>query len=386
MADGLIAKEFAGYRIDSRVGRGGMGVVYRATDLALDRSVALKVLDDELARDPAFRRRFVGESKLAASLDHPNVIPIYGAGECDGMPFIAMRFVPGDDLRTVLRGEGRLPPERVARVIAQVADALDAAHAHGLVHRDVKPANVLISPEGHVYLTDFGLSKRVSPDTDATRTGVVLGTLNYMAPEQIRGSTIGPYTDVYSLGCMVVHLLTGQVPFPVDTEEAKLWAHVSEPPPRPSERVPELGTAFDPIVSRAMAKVPEQRFATAGEVGEAMLEALKPPAPAPAPAAETPAPPAAPPPPRPAPRTPAARAPAPRAPAKRELLVAALSDRFNVGLLAGLLVVGAILGSIGLMAPLALLVYAAGVWRSYRDPDTAQRLTAAAELEDGRRG
>ena len=283
--------QFAGYRIDSRVGRGGMGVVYRATDLALDRSVALKVLDDELAKDPAFRRRFVTESKLAASLDHPNVVPIYAAGDCDGMPYIAMRFVPGADLRSVLRGEGRLQPERVARIIAQVASALDAAHAHGLVHRDVKPANVLVTPEDHVYLTDFGLTKRVSPDTEATRTGVVLGTLNYMAPEQIRGSTIGSYTDIYSLGCMTVHLLTGEVPFPVETEEAKLWAHVSEPPPRPSERVPGLGQAFDPIVARAMAKVPEQRYASAGQVGEAMLEAVSPPAPAPAPpAAETPAP------------------------------------------------------------------------------------------------
>ena len=302
MADGLIARQFAGYRIDSRVGRGGMGVVYRATDLALDRSVALKVLDDELAKDPAFRRRFVSESKLAASLDHPNVVPIYAAGDCDGMPYIAMRVVPGADLRSVLRGEGRLQPERAARLIAQVASALDAAHAHGLVHRDVKPANVLVTPEDHVYLTDFGLTKRVSPDTEATRTGVVLGTLNYMAPEQIRGSTIGSYTDIYSLGCMTVHLLTGEVPFPVETEEAKLWAHVSEPPPRPSERVPALGQAFDPIVARAMAKVPEQRYASAGQVGEAMLEAVRPPVPAPPPpAAETPAPAA---PPRPSERVP----------------------------------------------------------------------------------
>lgn len=380
MADGLIAKQFAGYRIDSRVGRGGMGAVYQATDLALDRTVALKVLDDELARDPAFRRRFVGESKLAASLDHPNVVPIYAAGECDGMPYIAMRFVPGADLRTVLRGEGRLQPERVARIIAQVASALDAAHARGLVHRDVKPANVLLTPEDHVYLTDFGLTKRVSPDTEATRTGVVLGTLNYMAPEQIRGSTIGAYTDIYSLGCMTLHLLTGEVPFPVETEEAKLWAHISERPPRPSQRVPELGQAFDPIVSRAMAKVPEQRYASAGQVGEAMLEAIRPPVPAPAPPpAVAPAPAA---PPRPAP-TPRPRTPARRSPAKRDLLVAALSDRFNVVMLAGLLVVGAILGTITLMVPLAVVVYGAAVWRSYRDPDTAHRL---AELEDGRHG
>ena len=165
------ASKFAGYRINGRVGRGGMGIVYRARDLSLDRDVALKVLVDELAKDAGFRKRFVAESKLAASLDHPNVIPIYAAGESDGMPYIAMRFVDGSDLRTILREEGRLDPPRVARLIAQVASALDAAHAHDLVHRDVKPANVLVTAEDHAYLTDFGLTKRVSNDTEATRTG-----------------------------------------------------------------------------------------------------------------------------------------------------------------------------------------------------------------------
>ena len=271
MADAVPAQVFAGYRIESRIGRGGMGVVYRATDLSLDRIVALKVLVDDLAKDEAFRRRFVSESKLAASLDHPHVIPIYAAGESEGMPYIAMRFVGGDDLRAVLRAQGRLEPERTARIVAQVASALDAAHVHDLVHRDVKPANVLVAADDHVYLTDFGLTKRVSADTEATRTGMVLGTLNYMAPEQIRGQTIGPFTDIYSLGAMTVHLLTGQVPFPIETEEGKLWAHVAEPPPRPSERVPGLGTAFDPIVARAMHKLPEQRYATASEFGAALV-------------------------------------------------------------------------------------------------------------------
>ncbi len=368
MADGLIAKQFAGYRIDGRVGRGGMGVVYRATDLTLDRVVALKVLDDDLAKDAGFRRRFVSESKLAASLDHPNVIPIFGAGECDGMPYIAMRFVPGEDLRSVLRAEGRLEPERTAKLIAQVAAALDAAHAEGLVHRDVKPANVLVTGEDHVYLTDFGLTKRLAADADATRTGVVLGTLNYMAPEQIRGQAIGPYTDVYSLGCMIVHLLTGEVPFQADSDEGKLWAHVSEPPPRPSARVPGLSSAFDAVVASAMAKRPGARYAKAGDVGAAMLAAARPVAtPAPAPA------------PRPAPAP--ARAPVAPKPDRRELLVAALGDRFNVVLLGGLLVVGAILGAIAVMVPLALVVYAAGVARSYRDPATAAR--AAARRADG---
>ena len=227
----------------------------------------------------------MGESKLAASLDHPNVIPIYAAGEHDGVLYIAMRFVPGHDLRTLLREEQRLEPERAARIIAQVASALDAAHAHGLVHRDVKPANVLMGAEDHVYLTDFGLSKRVAADAEATRTGMVLGTLDYVAPEQIRGHDVGPFTDVYSLGCMAVHLLTGQVAFPVDTEEGKLWAHFSEKPPQPGARVPELGKRFDAIVARALAKRPEDRFATAGELGAALLAAAgddRPGAPAPA--------------------------------------------------------------------------------------------------------
>jgi serine/threonine protein kinase len=333
-----------------------MGVVYRATDLSLDRPVALKVLTEELANDPEFRRRFVSESKLAASLDHPNVIPIHAAGEHDGILYIAMRLVPGDDLRTTLRVHGRLEPERAIPLIAQVASALDAAHAHGLVHRDVKPANVLVTPEDHVYLTDFGLSKRVGGDTQATRTGMVLGTLDYIAPEQIRGQTIGPFTDVYSLGCMITHLLTGEVPFPVRTEEGKMWAHFSEPPPPPSARVADLGNAFDAIVARAMSKRPQDRYATAGDVGAAMLTASG----------------------RPRRRAavsksalPAWASPAGRV--RRDVLLAALTDPFNVVLLGALVVTGALLGTVALMIPLGLLVYAVGVVRSYRDPATSRR-------------
>jgi serine/threonine protein kinase len=353
MPDALIATEFAGYRIDRRIGRGGMGVVYLATDLTLERSVALKVLAEELAKQPGFQRRFVGESKLAASLDHPNVIPIYAAGEFDGVLYIAMRFVPGHDLRTLLREEQRLEPERAARIIAQVASALDAAHAHGLVHRDVKPANVLMGAEDHVYLTDFGLSKRVAADSEATRTGMVLGTLDYVAPEQIRGHDVGPFTDVYSLGCMAVHVLTGQVAFPVDTEEGKLWAHFSEKPPQPGARVPELGKRFDAIVARALAKRPEDRFATAGELGAALLAAAG----TTAPARRRP---------RPGPVA-AARS------VRRDLLVTAATEPFNVVLLAALLIAGALLDSLPLMIPLALLVYGAGIVRSMRDPATAER-------------
>jgi len=353
MPDALIATEFAGYRIDRRIGRGGMGVVYLATDHALERSVALKVLAEELAKQPGFQRRFVGESKLAASLDHPNVIPIYAAGEFDGVLYIAMRFVPGHDLRTLLREEGRLEPERAARIVAQVASALDAAHAHGLVHRDVKPANVLMGAEDHVYLTDFGLSKRVAADSEATRTGMVLGTLDYVAPEQIRGQDVGPYTDVYALGCMTVHVLTGQVAFPVDTEEGKLWAHFSEKPPLPGARVPELGKRFDAIVARALAKRPEDRFATAGELGAALLAAAG--TTAPARRRQRPGPVAA------------ARS------ARRDLLVTAATEPFNVVLLAFMLIAGALLDALPLMIPLALLVYGAGIARSMRDPATAER-------------
>jgi serine/threonine protein kinase len=355
VSDALIAKEFAGYRIDSRVGRGGMGVVYRATDLSLDRPVALKVLTEELANDPEFRRRFVSESKLAASLDHPNVIPIHAAGEHDGILFIAMRLVPGDDLRTILRAHGRLEPERAIPLIAQIASALDSAHAHGLVHRDVKPANVLVTPEDHVYLTDFGLSKRVGANTEATRTGMVLGTLDYIAPEQIRGETIGPFTDVYSLGCMITHLLTGQVPFIVPTDEGKMWAHFSEPPPKPSARVPELGGSFDAVVTRAMSKRPRDRYVTAGEVGTAMVAAAGRPARRAAPTAAA------------LPTWAAGRV-------RRDLLVAALTDPFNVVLLGALVAAGALLGTVALMIPLALLVYSIGVVRSYRDPATSRRV------------
>ena len=353
MPDALIATEFAGYRIDRRIGRGGMGVVYLATDLALERSVALKVLAEDLAKQPGFQRRFVGESKLAASLDHPNVIPIYAAGEYQGVLYIAMRFVPGNDLRTLLREEGRLEPERAARIVAQVASALDAAHAHGLVHRDVKPANVLMTAEDHVYLTDFGLSKRVAADSEATRTGMVLGTLDYVAPEQIRGQDVGPFTDVYSLGCMAVHLLTGQVAYPIETEEGKLWAHFSEKPPPPGARVPELGKRFDAIVACALAKRPEDRFATAGELGAALLAAAG----TTAPARRRP---------RPHPVA-AARS------VRRDLLVTAATEPFNVVLLALLLIAGALLDALPLMIPLALLVYGAGIVRSMRDPATAER-------------
>jgi serine/threonine-protein kinase len=349
VADALIAQEFAGYRIVSRIGRGGMGVVYRAIDLTLERQVALKVLAEELAEDPGFQARFVRESKLAASLDHPNVIPIHSAGEYEGVLYIAMRLVEGADLRSILR-QGRLEPPRAVHVIAQVAAALDAAHAHGLIHRDVKPANVLVTPDDHVYLTDFGLSKLVTSETAYTRTGEVLGSLDSIAPEQIRHEPTGPYTDVYALGCTTFHVLTGSIPFEIGTEEGKLWAHLSEMPPAPSERVAELGTFFDIPVRRAMSKRPDERQPSAGVFAAALRQGLQdsrdehePRAPGPAPE----------------------RVPAAEPPPHAKGLLEAFADPLNLALLGALVLLGALLGTVALTLPLALIVYAAGVARSY---------------------
>jgi len=352
VSDALIAKEFAGYRIVSRVGRGGMGVVYRALDLSLERQVALKVLAEELADDPSFRARFERESKLAASLDHPGVIPIYGAGEWEGVLYLAMRLVDGSDLRSILRQAGRLEPERAVRIVTQVAAALDAAHAHGLVHRDVKAANVLVTTEDHVYLTDFGLSKRVTTESAYTRTGEVLGSLDSIAPEQIKREPAGPYTDVYALGCMAFQLLTGSVPFDVGTEEGKLWAHLSETPRAPSELVAELGTGFDIPVRRAMSKRVEDRQPSAGVFAAALQQGLRdtrpqstewqrtltPPEPADVPTRERP---------------------------RVERVLLALADPLNIVILAALLLTGALLGTASLTVPLAVLVYVAGVLRTY---------------------
>ena len=261
---------FAGHRIEAVAGRGGMGVVYRAVQLSLDRTVALKVIAPALMQDAAIRRRFMRESKVAASIDHPNVIPIYYTGEEGGVAFIAMRYVPGDDLRTLVRRSGALPPERAAWIVGQVAAALDAAHAAGLVHRDVKPANVLLDRDDHVYLTDFGLTKGEISE-GATRPGHWVGTLDFVAPEQIRGERIDARADVYGLGCLLYYALSSQPPFARGSDEAKLWAHLSEPPPRPSENgAPQV---FDDVIERALAKLPDSRYPSAGDLGRAALAA-----------------------------------------------------------------------------------------------------------------
>jgi DNA-binding beta-propeller fold protein YncE len=264
---------FAGHRIEAVAGRGGMGIVYRATQLALDRIVALKVIAAGLLDDPTARNRFVRESKVAASIDHPNVIPVYYAGEEEGIAYIAMRYVAGDDIRSLVRRERRLAPERAARITAQVGSALDAAHAAGLVHRDVKPANVLLTDEDHAYLTDFGLSKHALSVAGSTKPGHWVGTLDYVAPEQIRGERIDARADVYALGCLLFFTLTGEVPFKRESDEARLWAHLADPPPRPSGLVPEVPAAFDFVVERALAKDPEERYPSAGDLGRAAVAA-----------------------------------------------------------------------------------------------------------------
>ena len=258
---------FAGYRVESLVGRGGMGVVYRATDLSLERPVALKLIAPELAEDEHFRSRFLREPRMAASLDHPNVIPIYEAGERDGQLYLAMRYVDGSDLKTLLERDGKLCPERALTVLAQVAGALDAAHRRDLVHRDVKPANVLLDEDGHVYLTDFGITTQVGGAS--TDTGRVAGTLDYLAPEQIRGQEVDARTDVYALACVLYECLAGTPPFRRATEGETLWAHMQEEPaPLPGH------PAFDPVLRKGLAKDRGERYGTCAELIEAAAEAL----------------------------------------------------------------------------------------------------------------
>ncbi len=253
-----------------------MGVVYLAFDPQLKRRVALKVLAPELAHDQSFRERFVRESEVAASLDHPNVVPIFGAGEHDGVLYIAMRYVEGTDLGGLLEREGPLEPVRAVAIVSQVASALDAAHEVGLIHRDVKPGNVLVGRADHAYLTDFGLIRRMSHGTSLTKTGQFMGTVEYVAPEQIRGDPIDGRADVYSLGCLLYECLTGESPFASDLEVTMLYAHLEQPPPKVTERRPELPPAIDSVVAKAMAKRPEDRYPTATAMAEDARTALAP--------------------------------------------------------------------------------------------------------------
>ena len=256
-----------------------MGVVYRATDLLLERIVALKLIAAELAHDQGFRERFKRESKLAASIRHANVITIYRTGEEAGLLYITMDFIEGTDFGKILAQRGRLEPRLAATHIAQVAAALDAAHARGLVHRDVKPANVLIADDGaadpHVYLTDFGLAKQASSASEVTETGMIVGTLDYMAPEQLQGGSLDARADVYALGCLTYQAITGRVPYPRETQPAKIWAHMNDPPPSVLDAAPDVPAPFDDIVRRAMAKDPNDRYPSAGDLGRAVLAAAE---------------------------------------------------------------------------------------------------------------
>jgi serine/threonine protein kinase len=238
---------FAGCRVEAVAGRGGMGIVYRAVQLSLGRPVALKLIASEHAADPEFRDRFEREARLAAAIDHPNVIPVYAAGEEDGRLYLVVRFVRGTDLHHLIRRGGALPPSRAAALVEQVGLGLDAAHAAGLVHRDVKPANVLLGPDDHAYLIDFGLTKDALSDAGPTGSGEWVGTLDFVAPEQIRAEDVDARADVYGLGCLLHYLLTGAPPFPRRGDEAKLWAHLSEPPPRSGH------LAMDAVIARALA-------------------------------------------------------------------------------------------------------------------------------------
>ena len=270
--------DFAGYRIERRLGRGGMGILYLAVEPGLDRRVALKLIAPEAAAEEVFAKRFAEESRIAASIEHPNVVPIYAAGEERGVPYIAMRFVAGSDLGRRIDRDGKLDPAHAVALIAQVGNGLDAIHAAGLVHRDVKPANVLLSGEEgseHAYITDFGVARNVATQSGLTQTGRFVGTLDYVAPEQIAGGQVDARVDVYALGCLLFKLLTGRVPFPREGEAARLYAHLNDPPPAPSLYQPAVPMALDDVVIRAMSKAPEDRYPSAGDLGRAAVAALR---------------------------------------------------------------------------------------------------------------
>jgi tRNA A-37 threonylcarbamoyl transferase component Bud32 len=251
--------ELLGYRIERVLGRGGMGVVYLAHQVVLDRMVALKLLAPELAEDDHFRDRFLRESRLAASLEHPAIVPIFDAGEVEGRLYISMRYVEGTDLRRLLDVEAPLAPERAVGLLGPIAGALDAAHARGLVHRDVKPANILIGEDDRPFLADFGLTREVSEGGGLEQSHFA-ASVDYVAPEQIARGAVGPPADVYSLGCVLFECLTGRPPFSSDSVIAALWGHVNEPPPAASERQPALPKAIDAVFARALAKDPAERY------------------------------------------------------------------------------------------------------------------------------
>ena len=273
MTDVLEGAHIAGCRIEAVAGRGGMGIVYKATQLSLARPVAVKLIAPEHAADSGFRERFERESRMAAAIEHPNVIPVYGAGEEDGRLYLVMRWVAGTDLHKLLRDGGRLEPLRAAEIVHQVGGALDAAHTAGLVHRDVKPANVLLSGD-HAYLADFGLTRLAGDDPRVTTTGQFLGTVDYMAPEQFQREGVDARADIYALGCVLYAALTGRPPFPRETVPATMLAHMNDAAAPPSA-TPGVPREFDRILARALAKAPDDRYPSAGDLGRAALAAAE---------------------------------------------------------------------------------------------------------------
>ena len=279
LAAGFAAgSRLGGYRLEEQVGAGGMAVVFRAHDERLDRLVALKIMTPAMGSDDMFRQRFIRESRAAAAVEDPHIIPVYEAGEAGHVLFIAMRLVRGGDVRSLLRREGPLSPDRVASIISPVASALDAAHAAGLVHRDVKPANILLDRRpgrpDHVYLSDFGLSKSAEVSLGLTAAGQFLGTPDYTAPEQIEGLPVDGRTDQYALACAVFELLTGQAPFHRSESFAAIWAHLNKPPPSLAERRPGLPPAVDRVIAKALAKAQVDRYETCWEFADALRDAL----------------------------------------------------------------------------------------------------------------
>ena len=272
--DSRVGTVFAGHRIEAVIGRGGASIVYLAEHLRLGRKAALKILAPHLADDETFRERFIRESRIAAGLDHPNIINVYDAGEVDGSLFISMRYVEGSDLEKLLGEEKVLEPSRAISILSQVASALDAAHAEGLVHRDVKPGNILVDPAlslpglDRAYLSDFGISKRTTSRGGLTRTGQFVGTVDYVAPEQITGEPVDGRADVYSLGCVLFQCLSGRVPFPGLTEVATIYSHLHDPPPS-LPGAAEAWTGVDRVLAKALSKDKHERYDTCGALVEA---------------------------------------------------------------------------------------------------------------------